>query len=183
MFEILIDTCVWLDLAKDYHQQAILGALEELIRHGEVSLILPRTVVDEFARNKARIVEDSSRSLSSTLKRVNEAVDKFGDPRRKRMVLRQLNDMDHRLPTLGEAAADTVGRIEKLFARTTIVETSNDVKLRAAQRAIDKRAPFHRQRNGIDDAILIETYADFAGAKKTVGTQKIQLSVIARGVS
>jgi hypothetical protein len=31
-------------------------------------------------------------------------VDKFGDPRRKRMVLRQLNDVDHRLPTLGEAA-------------------------------------------------------------------------------
>jgi hypothetical protein len=51
IFKILIDTCVWLDLAKDYHQQAILTALEELIREKEISLILPRTVVDEFARN------------------------------------------------------------------------------------------------------------------------------------
>jgi hypothetical protein len=42
-------------------------------------------------------------------------VEKFGDPRKKNAVLRQLNDVDHRLPTLGEAAADTVGRIEKLF--------------------------------------------------------------------
>ncbi len=50
MFKILIDTCVWLDLAKDYQQQAILAALEELIRHGEVELLLPRTVIDEFAR-------------------------------------------------------------------------------------------------------------------------------------
>jgi hypothetical protein len=41
------------------------------------------------------------------------------------------------------------------------------VKVRAAQRAIDKRAPFHRQRNGIDDAILIEVYADVVGAKAT----------------
>lgn len=32
--------------------------------------------------------------------------------------------------------------------------------MRAAQRAIDRRAPFHRQRNGIDDAILIEVYKD-----------------------
>jgi hypothetical protein len=65
---------VWLDVAKDYQQQAILAALEELIREGDLALILPRTVVDEFARNKARVVEDSSRSLSSTLKRAKEAV-------------------------------------------------------------------------------------------------------------
>src|SRR5258708_2025111 len=132
-FHLLIDTCVWLDVAKDYQQQAILSALEELIRHGDVALILPRTVVDEFARNKARIIEESSRSLSSTLKRVKEAVEKFGDPRKKSAVLRQLNDVDHRLPTLGEAAVDTVGRIAKLFAQTRGIEISDAVKLRAAQ--------------------------------------------------
>jgi hypothetical protein len=168
-FNLLIDTCVWLDLAKDYQQRAILAALEELIRQGSTALILPLTVVDEFARNKARVIEESSRSLSSTLKRVKEAVEKFGDPRKKNAVLRQLNDVDHRLPTLGEAAADTVGRIEKLFTHTPVIEISDAVKLRAAQRAIDKRAPFHRQRNGIDDAILIEVYADAVGAKASPG--------------
>src|ERR1700678_313816 len=86
-FNLLIDTCVWLDIAKDYQQQAILAALEELIRQGDIALILPRTVVDEFARNKARVIEDSSRSLSSTLKRAKEAVEKFGDPRKKSTVL------------------------------------------------------------------------------------------------
>ena len=45
------------------------------------------------------------------------------------------------------------------------------MKLRAAQRAIDKRAPFHRQRNGIDDAILIEIYADAVAAKAPAGTR------------
>jgi predicted nucleic acid-binding protein len=169
MFRILIDTCVWLDLAKDYHQQAILAALEELIRHREVELILPRIVVDEFARNKARIIEESSRSLSSTLKRVKEAVAKFGDPRRRNLVLTQLNDMDHRLPTLGESAADSVQRIERLFAHTPITDISDAVKLRAAQRAIEKRAPFHRQRNGMDDALLIEVYAAAVAAKAARG--------------
>lgn len=171
MFKILVDTCVWLDLAKDYQQQAILAALEELIRQGHVELILPRTVVDEFARNKARVIEESGRSLSSTLKRAKEAVEQFGDPRRKRTALRLLNDVDHRLPTLGETAVGTVNRIEKLFAHTAITEISDAVKLRAAQRAIDKRAPFHRQRNGIDDAILIEVYADAIGVKATSETR------------
>jgi hypothetical protein len=148
LFKILIDTCVWLDLAKDYQQQPIITALEELVRLGDIELILPRTIVDEFARNKSRIVEESGRSLSGTLKRVKEAVEKFGDPRKKNIVLRQLNNVDHRIPTMGAAAMETVGRIEKLFRHTPIVEISDAVKVRAAQRAIDKRAPFHRQRNG-----------------------------------
>jgi len=92
MFKILIDTCVWIELAKDYQQRAILAALEELIRRGEIALILPRTVVDEFVRNKTRVIEQSSHSLSGTMKRVKEAVEKFGDPQQKRTVLDQLND-------------------------------------------------------------------------------------------
>ena len=170
-FNLLIDTCVWLDLAKDHQQQSILTALEDLIRQGDIALILPRTVVDEFHRNKSRVIEESSRSLSSTLKRTKEAVEKFGDPRKKNAVLRELNEVDHRIPTLGEAAAESVGRIEKLFAATPITEISDAVKLRAAQRAIEKRAPFHRQRNGIDDAILIEVYADAANAKASTGSR------------
>jgi len=162
---------VWLDLAKDYQQQAILTALEELIGQGEMDLILPRIIVDEFAHNKVRVIEDSNRSLSSTMKRVKEAVEKFGNPRQKGRVLRELNDVGHRLPTLGETAVTTVNRIEKLFARTPVIEISDAVKLRAAQRAIDNRAPFHRQRNCIDDAILIEVYADMVGGKAAAGTR------------
>ena len=48
-FHVLIDTCVWLDAAKDHQQQAILAALEELVHEGDIALILPRIVVDEFA--------------------------------------------------------------------------------------------------------------------------------------
>jgi hypothetical protein len=171
MFKILIDTCVWLDLAKDYQQQAILTALEELIRQGDVELILPFTIVEEFVRNKSRVIEESNRSLSSTLKRAKGAVEKFGDPHRKNMVLRQLNDVDHRLSTLGETAMGAISRIENLFAGATVIEISDSVKLRAVQRAIDKRAPFHKQRNSIDDAILIEVYADVVVAKNPAGTR------------
>lgn len=161
MFHLLIDTCVWLDLGQDYHKRPLLDALEELLKQEQTSLILPRTVLDEFARNKARVVKDSSRSLSSTLKRVKEAVGKFGDPAEKGLVLKHLNNLDHRLPTLGETAIETFGRIEAIFARTPVVETSDAVKLRAAQRAIERRAPFHHEgKNSIGDAILVETYAD-----------------------
>lgn len=171
MFKILIDTCVWLDLAKDYQQQAVLATLEELVQQREIELVLPRTIIDEFARNKDRVIEQSSRSISSTLKRVKEVMEKYGDPQQKSVVISQLNDVDHRLPILGEAVFEMVSRIERLFSNTAIIEISDAVKLRAAQRAIDKRAPFHRQRNGIDDAILIEIYADLIEESEVAGNQ------------
>jgi len=166
MFKILIDTCVWLDLAKDYQGQGVLGVLETLVREKQVSIILPRTVLDEFTRNKARVAEEGSRSLSTVLKRAKEVVHRLGDAKKKQIVLEQLNDVDYKLPSLGESAIVAIGRIDKLFSSMTVVETSDEVKLRAAQRAIDRRAPFHRPRNGIDDAILIETYADLVNSRK-----------------
>jgi hypothetical protein len=169
LFKMLIDTCVWLDLAKDYQRQGLLGVLEELVRQNRVLIILPRTVLDEFTRNRGRVTEESGRSLSGVLKRAKEAVNRLGDAKRKRIALELLNDVDYKIPSLGEAAQDTLHRIDKIFSSSPIVEASADVKLRAAQRGIERRAPFHRQRNGIDDAILIETYADFAKAAAAGG--------------
>ncbi len=171
MFKLLIDTCVWIDLAKDYQQQPLLGALEELIKHDQVSLILPRTVTDEFARNKTRTIEEGRQSLSSALKRVKDVVHKFGDGKNKTLVIEQLNDVDHRLPAIGDNVIESVARNDNLFKTAPIIETSDTVKLRAAQRAIEGRAPFHRQKNSINDAILIETYAEITAAQNGKGVR------------
>lgn len=56
-------------LPKDHKQEPILTALEDSFDTRIVELIVPRTVVDEFGRNKARVIEESCRSLSGTLKR------------------------------------------------------------------------------------------------------------------
>ena len=47
-----------------------------------------------------------------------------------------------------------------MFAGAEVIETTDAVKLRATQRAVDKLAPFHRERNGMGDAILVETFRD-----------------------
>ena len=139
MHKILIDTCVWLDLAKDPEQQALLSVIEELVKRQELVLIVPRIVLDEFDKNKEKIIKESSQSLSSVFKKVKEAVDKFGDPKKKKIVLEQLNNVDYKIPSLGEAAIVSVTRIEKLLKESVIIETTDSIKLRAIQRAIDEK--------------------------------------------
>ena len=63
--KLLVDTCVWLDLAKDYRQEPVIRALEDLIRARDIELIVPQIVLNEFERNKVRVIEETRRSLRS----------------------------------------------------------------------------------------------------------------------
>lgn len=161
MFRMLIDTCVWLDLARDPKQAPALGVIEELTKLGMVSLIVPRVVLEEFRRNRERIAKESAKSLAANFRLVKDAVGKVGgDKRKMRAVLSHLDDVDHKIPIIGGEAVNVLDRIEKLLIASLITETSEAGKLRAVQRALEKKAPFHHDKNAMADAILIETYAD-----------------------
>lgn len=163
---LLIDTSVWLDLAKDYRHLPILDALLVMKNAGELELILPRIIVEEFERNRERVIAESKRSLSSHFKLVREAMAKFAPEDGRSATLQQLREVDHRIATGGEAVNDAMDMIEGLFSATAQILLTDAVKARAADRAIKKVAPFHRQRNGIDDAILIETYTEAVAARQ-----------------
>lgn len=169
MMRLLIDTCVWLELAKDHRLQPLLTALENLVKDGEVSLIVPRLVIDEFVRNKERVVRESGQSVSSLVKRAKKTVDQFGKDDTKASILAALADIDHRIATMGEAVNEAIAQVEALFAASHIEETTSPLKIKAANRAIDKRAPFHKSKNSIGDAILIETFADVIAAERGPG--------------
>ena len=169
MFQLLIDTCVWIDIAKDRKQQSLLTALERLIEHKKVEIIVPRIVIDEFGRNKSRIVQDATKSMSSTLKRAKELVGEFGKGAKARKIIEEISNIDFLVPSLGDAAVDSVVRIEALFKVAKVVETTDPVTLRAARRAIEKKAPFHLHKNSMADAVLFETYHELVTTAKIKG--------------
>lgn len=157
---LLIDTSVWLDLTKDPRHLPLLDALFAMTEADEVELILPQIILDEFARNRDRVMISSRASLSSHFKRVKDAILQFGTEGERGEIFGQLDEIDHRIATGGEAVNEAVGLIEKLFSTTEPIPVSANIKARAADRAIAKVAPFHRPINGIGDAIIIETYID-----------------------
>ena len=73
----------------------VLTAIEDLVNAGIFELIMPQIVLDEFARNRDRVVEDSQRSLAAYFKRVREAVAQFGDGEKRSETLAQLDEIDH----------------------------------------------------------------------------------------
>lgn len=80
------------------------------------------------------------------------------DKQTKEVILTQLNDIDKKIPTMGDNAFNSIGRIEEIMKQAEIITVSDEIKLRATQRAIEKKAPFHLSKNSIGDAIIIESY-------------------------
>jgi PIN domain len=161
---LFLDTCVWLDMAGSESNEPLLGALENLSDQHIIELIVPQIVRDEFARNKDRIIKDSGRSLSGTLRRAKFALWKYGNPRRRRKAAEVLDDIDHRLTTSIDVTADAVARIERLFAKSTWLGAPDAAVLAASDRALQKLAPFHTGKNSFADAVIIELYGQMVAS-------------------
>lgn len=171
MFRILIDTCVWLDLAKDHRDQPIISALETLTNTGQIELIVPQTVVDEFQRNKARVIASARQSLQSHFRLVREAVNRFSVDENKVTLLKSLDEVDHKIVTTDEEVTDSITRIEKLLTAKTPLGITDDVKRCVTDRALNNLAPYHRNKNSVGDAILIETFAWIIGRRSSTETR------------
>ncbi|HEM7892202.1 PIN domain-containing protein [Burkholderia cepacia] len=160
MFNVLIDTCVWLDLAEDTKQTPLLDAVEGLLKDRQMRLLVPRIVVDEFQKNRERVAKSSARSLSTHFNLVKGAIRRAdGDKRQKSRVLDYLSNLDHRIPIMGGVAEAVLTRIAAILSECAVIETSDEAKLRAVDRALHRKAPCHHEnKNSMADALLIETY-------------------------
>jgi len=166
---VLADTCVWIDLARDHRSLPLLGAIEHLVDNHELELVVPQIVLDEMKRNRPRIVAESQRSMQAQFRIVREMVSRFGDADYKQQAIDALNEVDRKAALKGEGVSQALERIEKLLSRTQPLPTTKSIKQRATERALARKAPYHRDRNSVADAILIELYADMrARTKKDV---------------
>jgi hypothetical protein len=158
---LLVDTCVWLDLAKDWRQQTVIQAMRgEVARRDGLELVVSDVVRHEFARNKERVAAEARRSLQSHFRLVKEAVDRYGDGATKVETLKNLNEVDHRIVLKNEAVTDSIKWIEEMLASGRRVRITKGIKQRVAERALAGLAPFHRSRNSAGDAAIIECFSE-----------------------
>jgi hypothetical protein len=161
-FKLLVDTCTWLDLAQDQRSAPLIEFLEVMVTKGVLTLIVPRTVLDEFQKNKAKVAQRAQRSLTSHFNQVRDAIRQSeSDTKQKNKVINYLSDLDHKIPLVGGMATATLERIEALLKKAPLIEISMEVKAKAADRALKRLAPCHHDnKNAIADAVIIEVYFD-----------------------
>lgn len=158
MLYVLADTSVWLDLSKDVNGQKLIVSVRMLVHRGFLTLLVPEIVLEEFERNRSRVEADMTRGLSATFRRVREEIEQYGQDK-KDAALTELDNLTQRVPLIKQIATRNFEDVHDLLVAGTRLAPVADDKGRAVQRALDGRAPFHRSRNSMADALIVETYA------------------------
>jgi hypothetical protein len=137
-----------------------MDVLEGLLSYGGVNLLFPQIVKDEFSKNRARVAERSNKGLTTHFNLVKDVIRRSDAPKRKKdRLLVALSDVNHRIPQVGSQAKVTLDRIQKIMDAFPSIPTTNSVKIKAADRALERRGPCHREnKNSMADALIIETY-------------------------
>lgn len=133
MFHVLIDTSVWLKLAEDHKLTPLLQVVRGLVSLKKMRLIVPQLVVQEFQQNRERVARTVSRNFTSQVNEARKAITKVGgNQKTTKLVLKHLDEVNHKLPKLGMPAGDTFGTIEDLFNESEVIEASESVMAKAA---------------------------------------------------
>ncbi|MEJ8310098.1 PIN domain-containing protein [Agrobacterium larrymoorei] len=166
MLKLVVDTSVWLDLARDYRALSTIAALEDLVGDGEVELLIPEVVRQEFDRRKDKLAEETRKGLQTHFRLVREAIRRLGDEAEKTEALNAIEELSHKVDVTGDVITPAFEAVDRLISGATLLPVTDSQKVRATDRAMAGNAPYHRSKNSIGDALIIEAFADVVSGLK-----------------
>jgi hypothetical protein len=158
MLHLLVDTSTWLDMSKRRDGQRWIVALRVLIHQGEVELLVPPLVIDEFERNRERVATSMTASVAQRFKLIKQDLDEYGGEDNQQS-LDLIEDLARDVPLIGAMTTRNFDDIIELLGAGRAIEPTDANSRAVVERGLAKRAPFHRSRNSLADALLIELYA------------------------
>lgn len=154
MLRLLIDTSVWLDLAKRRDGQRWIVPLRVFKFQGKLELLIPSVVIDEFERNRPRAEAAVTASVLDRFRKLRTDLHEFGGDER----MEWLEEMAHQVPMVSSGTLKNFSEISDLLQSGSRLEPSDAVIQSALNRGLNKIAPFHLNKNSAADALIIDLY-------------------------
>lgn len=179
-YYMCFDTCTWINLANGREPAKFLKDIEELIDLGLLRIILPNIVRDEWNRNKESISNSITYAfggISKSMKEVSSTIDKIEAKSKFQFLLennvdikKEFNEISSKLDDnkkhLIDKVQDNISTIEKIFddPATILVAHNQEILLKAADIALQKKAPIHNK-NGFADAVILLSFIEYTKSK------------------
>jgi hypothetical protein len=156
VLHLLVDTSTWLDLGKRRGGQKWIVAMRQLVEWEQLELLVPALVVDEYERNRSRVEASMTASVAERFRLLKAD---FADYGSDDDAAEALSRLAFQTPLIGAMATRNFDDIAALLVQGRRLEATAAESQAVVQRALDKQAPFHRAKNSVADALLIECYA------------------------
>ncbi|MCD2195695.1 PIN domain-containing protein [Actinomycetospora endophytica] len=155
MLRLLIDTCIWLDIAKNREGRKVIHPLASLVLNDMIDLIVPGVVREEFQRNRPRAEDAVSKQVQDRVRAIRQDIREHGGVAAGDWI----DELNHQVPFLSASAVQNFAEIDDLLSKGRPVEFSEDVRKQVIHRGLAKQAPF-LEKNSTADALLIECFGE-----------------------
>jgi PIN domain len=154
VLRLLLDTSVWINIAKSRSGQRRVVSLRTLQLQDRLELLVPTVVVDEFERNRPRTDQAVTTAVLDRLRQARMDLHENGGNTRSSW----LDDLTPQPPLVSSATLRNFSDISDLLRDGTRLEPSEEEFEAVVRRGLAKRAPFHHKTNASADALIIELY-------------------------
>ncbi|MFJ9475465.1 PIN domain-containing protein [Streptomyces mirabilis] len=162
MLRLLIDTSVWLNIAKRRDGQQIIVPLRVLLHQKKLEILVPELILDEFDRNRPRAEAATTQSVKERFRLLRQDLQDYGDDEAQKW----LAEMVHHIPHVSARSLQNFSEISELLRHGTLLKPSAENHAAVVRRGLEKKAPLHQGKNSVADALLIEQYTSALRADK-----------------
>jgi predicted nucleic acid-binding protein len=154
MVTLVLDTNIWLYLAKGEHPIVLQKLLEKFDRK-EIEFLVSSLQISEWRRNKGSIIKQIRDAIQFQIQNA-QTISEYLEGDEKTAFTKSLVDFKNSEPRLVETAEKRFELIEDILTnKSSIAIVTNEDKIEVANWAIEKKAPFHRNNNSYADALII----------------------------
>lgn len=160
---IFVDTCVWINCA-DKGNFEFFTKLMDLHLHRDAILLIPEQLKVEWNRNKEEtLVTTKKNELNDMLKKTIKFRDiMITDPEKKNELtnlIQQAEDVINQ--QIEYINREIISLIDEILNNGVLIKTTDTIKIAAADMALQKKAPFGKNKNSMGDAILYQSLISF----------------------
>lgn len=160
MIYLFCDTSVLLNLATDIKLYDVVVKIIELVEQGEVKLVLCDIIEHELQTHEDKIVEKRINSYRSHLKNTKNIYDFLSEDTLKTLKA-EIEQAHADLDKMDGVLKKNLNEVLKLVQNSILITNTQKNKKNVIQRAIDKKFPFHRDKNSVKDALISEAFEEF----------------------
>lgn len=181
MHYLTLDTNTWIYLANGTEPVKLLTYLKQEIDKNNIKLLVPETIIEEWHRNKDESVKKGVikhfKEVGEALARISKLLGEKGERSSWAFLIDEEEEKDYfqdlikkfkeKRKEVEQAIAENIALIDDLFKnkKIEIIPISDEVKLKAGEFALAKKAPF-KNKNSFADALILFSFIEYVTDKK-----------------
>lgn len=164
MISLVFDTNIWITYVAKNWPTGIIDQIKEKRDSGEIILLTNDIILEEWERNKETTLKYVSKKADEVFSYTKKMFEIFDDKMENKYGELVKDFLSHRSEFIDMAMLQ-VEETEKLIKECDVTPITKEMKIRAADWALEKKAPFIKNKNSVADAIIILSSAEYLKGK------------------